>query len=54
MIYGFNSFGYEGSLVVVESDIRDGIPSVDIAGLADSSVSCTWEGEWQNAVLNTK
>lgn len=41
MIYGFNSFGYEGSLVVVESDIRDGIPSVDIAGLADSSVFST-------------
>ena len=47
MIYGFNSFGYEGSLVVVESDIREGIPSVDIAGLADSSVFSTW------ALVNT-
>lgn len=43
MIYGFNSFGDGGSLIVVESDIRDGIPSIDIAGLADSCVSSTRE-----------
>ena len=37
-IYSFSPFGYEGSLVQVEVDLRRGIPSVDIVGLADSSV----------------
>lgn len=43
MIYGFNSFGYEGSLVGVETEVKDGIPTYDIAGLADSCVSGTRE-----------
>lgn len=38
MIYSFEPFGYEGSLVDVEADIRDGIPAVDIVGIADSAV----------------
>ena len=37
-IMSFSSFGYEGALVKVETDIRRGIPAVDIVGLADSSV----------------
>lgn len=39
MIYSFEPFGYEGSLVDVEADIMDGIPAVDIVGIADSAVS---------------
>lgn len=38
MIYSFSSFGFEGSIISVETDLRRGIPSVDIVGLADSSV----------------
>ena len=38
MIYSFSPFGYEGSLVAVEVDLRRGIPAVDIVGLADGSV----------------
>lgn len=38
MIYSFEPFGYEGSLVDVEADIMDGIPAVDIVGIADSAV----------------
>ena len=38
-IYSFNPFGYEGSLVTVECDIRTGeFPAVDIIGLADNAV----------------
>ena len=37
-IYSFSPFGYEGSLVTVEVDLRRGIPAVDIIGLADGSV----------------
>lgn len=37
-VYGYSPFGYEGSLVTVEADLRHGIPSVDIVGLADGSV----------------
>ncbi|MGN0722415.1 MAG: YifB family Mg chelatase-like AAA ATPase [Treponema sp.] len=37
-IFTFSPFGYEGSLVSVEADIRRGIPAVDIVGLADGSV----------------
>ena len=43
MIYGFNSFGYEGSLVGVETEVEGGIPAYDIAGLADSYGSGTRE-----------
>lgn len=38
MIYGFESFGYEGSLINIEVDLRRGIPAVDIVGLADGAV----------------
>lgn len=38
MIYSVSNFGYEGRLVTVECDVREGIPSLDIVGLADSSV----------------
>ena len=38
MIYSFSSFGFEGSIISVETDLRRGIPSVDIVGLADNSV----------------
>lgn len=37
-IYAFNNFGYEGSIVTVEVDLRRGIPAVDIVGLADGAV----------------
>ena len=38
MIYSFSPFGYDGSLVTVEVDLRRGIPATDIVGLADSCV----------------
>ena len=37
-IVGFSPFGYEGSLVAVEVDLRRGIPAVDLVGLADNAV----------------
>ena len=37
-IYSFSPFGYEGSLITVEVDLRRGIPATDIVGLADSAV----------------
>ena len=37
-IYSYESFGYEGALVTVETDLRRGIPAIDIVGLADSAV----------------
>lgn len=37
-IFSFSPFGYEGSLVAVEVDLRRGIPAVDIVGLADGAV----------------
>lgn len=37
-IYTFSPFGYEGSIVTVEADLKRGIPAVDIVGLADGSV----------------
>lgn len=37
-VYGYLPFGYEGALVMVEADLRKGIPAVDIVGLADGSV----------------
>lgn len=43
MIYSFQRFGYEGSLVNIEVDLRKGIPAVDIVGLCDSSVSVSRE-----------
>lgn len=37
MIYSFQRFGYEGSLVNVEVDLRRGIPMVDIVGMCESA-----------------
>ena len=37
-VYSFSPFGYEGSLITVEVDLRMGIPAVDIVGLADGCV----------------
>ena len=37
-IYSFSPFGYNGSIVSVEVDLRHGIPATDIVGLADGSV----------------
>ena len=35
MIYSFERFGYEGSLVTIEVDLRRGMPAVDIVGMGD-------------------
>lgn len=43
MIYSFSPFGYDGSLISVEVDLRHGIPATDIVGLADGSVKETRE-----------
>lgn len=37
-VYTFSPFGYEGSLVTVETDLRRGIPAYDIVGIADNTV----------------
>ena len=42
-VYSFEPFGYEGALLSVETDLRQGIPSVDIVGLADGSVKSARE-----------
>lgn len=53
MIYGFSRFGYEGALVNVEVDLRDGLPATDIVGLADGVVKETKE-RVKTAISNTK
>ena len=40
-IYSFSPFGYEGSIVRVEADLRKGIPCVDIVGLSDGCIAGT-------------
>ena len=50
-IYTFSPFGYEGAIVTVETDLRKGIPSVDIVGMADGAVKETRE-RMQSAVRN--
>lgn len=42
-ILSFSPFGYEGSIVNVEVDLRRGIPAVDIVGLSDGCVKVTRE-----------
>lgn len=37
-VFSFSPFGYEGSLVTVEVDLRRGIPAIDVVGLADGAV----------------
>ena len=51
-IYSFSPFGYEGSLVSVEVDLRRGIPAVDVVGLADGAVNETRE-RVRAAVINS-
>ncbi|MGP1458659.1 MAG: YifB family Mg chelatase-like AAA ATPase [Treponema sp.] len=51
-IYSFSPFGYEGSLVTVEVDLRRGIPAVDLVGLADGAVKEARE-RMQAAVRNS-
>ena len=51
-IYSFSPFGYEGSLVSVEVDLRRGIPSVDMVGLADGAVKESRE-RMRSAIRNS-
>lgn len=51
-IYSFSPFGYEGSLVTVEVDLRRGIPAIDLVGLADSAVKESRE-RMQAAIRNS-
>lgn len=51
-IFSFSPFGYEGSLVTVEVDLRRGIPAVDIVGLADGAVKESRE-RMRSAVRNS-
>lgn len=51
-IYSFSNFGYEGSLITVEVDLRRGIPATDIVGLADSEVKASRE-RVQSAIRNS-
>lgn len=51
-IYSFSPFGYEGSLVNVEVDLRRGIPAVDVVGLTDGAVKETRE-RVRSAVINS-
>ena len=52
MIYSYSNFGFEGEIVTVESDVRNGIPSVDIVGLADSAVKESRE-RMKCAIINS-
>lgn len=51
-IFSFSPFGYEGSLVSIEVDLRRGIPAVDIVGLADGAVKESRE-RMQAAIRNS-
>ncbi len=51
-IYCFSPFGYEGSLVSVEVDLRRGIPAVDIVGLADGAIKESRE-RMRSAITNS-
>lgn len=42
-VYTFSPFGYEGTIVQIETDLRRGIPAYDIVGIADSAVKETRE-----------
>ena len=52
MIYSFYNWGYEGSIVSIEVDLRHGIPATDFVGLADSSVKET-RVRVQSAIRNS-
>lgn len=51
-VYSFSPFGYEGSLVNVEVDLRRGIPAVDLVGLADGAVKESRE-RMRSAIINS-
>ncbi|MBR5965865.1 MAG: YifB family Mg chelatase-like AAA ATPase [Treponema sp.] len=51
-IYSFSPFGYEGSLVSVEVDIKRGIPAIDMVGLADGAVKESRE-RMKSAIRNS-
>ena len=51
-IFSFSPFGYEGTLVTVEVDLRRGIPAVDIVGLADNAVKESRE-RMRSAIRNS-
>lgn len=52
MIYGFSAFGYDGTLVEVEAELKDGVQAVDIIGLADGEVKASRE-RVKSAVRNS-
>ena len=52
MIYSFSPFGYDGSIVSVEVDLRSGIPATDIVGISDSEVNET-RVRVQSAIRNS-
>lgn len=52
MIYSFSRFGYEGSLISVEADVRSGISATDIVGISDGCVKETRE-RVKSAYTNT-
>lgn len=52
MIYSFSPFGYDGSIVSVEVDIRSGISATDIVGISDSEVNET-RVRVQSAIRNS-
>ncbi len=51
-IFSFSPFGYEGSLVTVEVDLRRGIPAVDVVGLADNAIKESRE-RMRSAIRNS-
>ena len=52
MIYSFSPFGYDGSIVSVEVDLRHGISATDIVGISDGAVKETRE-RVQSAIRNS-
>ena len=52
MIYSFSPFGYNGSIVSIEVDLRHGIPATDIVGISDGAVKETRE-RVQSAIRNS-
>ena len=52
MIYSFSPFGYDGSIISVEVDLRHGIPATDIVGISDGAVKETRE-RVQSAIRNS-
>lgn len=51
-IYSFSPFGYDGSIVSVEVDLRHGIPATDIVGISDGAVKET-RMRVQSAIRNS-